>query len=676
MIKFIIILIQIYSMIFSSLLWAVPKEQDRAILEGGERNLLTNPGFEARKAGVTASGGVVALETADPLDGKISLTWDSSADEQTLESALFAIPKGMQGATCGIFVKYLWEAGVANDLKLVAHDGTDPIAEIDLNPTSGVRIVAGINFTCPSSGSLKWRIESTVSNPAIITLDARFLGSGRNSQFSANAELIAHAFYADTTNCIWQATSTGFATFGTDTDCPSITVGSGTGTVNTADNDLPDIVFNSLKPGHYIVHTNFTGRNATASQGMHYRIFDQTASVNIGGDCGDQQGTDLSQSINVKCMGSFTLTTTGPKTLIMQAGSTSGTIEIRNDINGRQLTWIITRMPLAAAESITLETIGQYWDVNIGGGNPDLGTADKTIYTSIENGALDMVINSGSASAEIGCASGTAPSGLTCSAADESVSVAMSIQKVGTYYACFEFSHAITNTAGGDIAAIFQIIETPLAAVTILKEGNSRVQSRMKPVDIDNSSAAIHVCGVFNFVSVGKKLLRLMYEQSGGGGSTTNLVIGDRNGLNGQRDIHFVMFELTQSFPTPAFTDLTSSLSRRWTTVTGSVTGDKVMTAADIRCSGASSLIDQDTGAWLASISNISAGNCLLTMNAGVFANATKIVCNVNDAESSNPVNFLSVHSFSGDTFRIDCDADGGADCTTFFAHLSCKGVK
>jgi len=179
-------LLIILTLLFSLCAWSVPKEQDRAILEGPERNLLTNPGYEARKAGVTASGGVVALDTADPLDGKISLTWDSDGSAQTLDSGLFVVPKGMQGATCGIFVKYMWETGSINDLKLVAHDGSSPLVEVNLSPTSGVRIVAGTTFTCPSSGSMKWRLESTVADPAIITLDVRFLGTGRSNGSVAN----------------------------------------------------------------------------------------------------------------------------------------------------------------------------------------------------------------------------------------------------------------------------------------------------------------------------------------------------------------------------------------------------------------------------------------------------------------------------------------------------------
>lgn len=191
---------------------------------------------------------------------------------------------------------------------------------------------------------------------------------------------------------------------------------------------------------------------------------------------------------------------------------------------------------------------GWFIDANIGGGNPSLGTSAVSSYTELTISTLDLVVNAskGSAPAEIACASGTASTGLTCTAVNESVGIAFTPPKTGKYEVCSNFTHS-SYQSSGSLTSVFQLIETTNTSSAVVNEGGERVVTLNNSNAINNNGYPIRVCGVFNFLDTSKKTIRLSYEQVVAGAITHSLVIADRDASAGQRDIHFTVKPIVEN---------------------------------------------------------------------------------------------------------------------------------
>jgi len=87
-----------------------------------------------------------------------------------------------------------------------------------------------------------------------------------------------------------------------------------------------------------------------------------------------------------------------------------------------------------------------------------------------------------------------------------------------------------------------------------------------------------------------------------------------------------------------------------------------------VNCDSASS-ITQDSRNAVSSIGNVSAGLCVITLNA-IF-NTTPI-CTHADADAVSPNHFIALDPTTTTNINMDCDADGGTDCTAYNVHIMC----
>lgn len=508
-----------------------------------------------------ASGGTFILESSVQGFGGGSGSWDSSAAAQTLDSALKEIPEGLLNRSCNTTMQLKW-VGTPTDLKMQVIDQTSAvIAERDLPVTTDWEKTA-IQFTCPGSGSLRVRLLAVGSNPALILFDNVSLGKTDFVDIS-QALMVAHITYPATASCFPLITSTSFIDYPTDSDCVSPIVVFSTIAVDSADNDLLDLDFDDLPVGTYHIQAKGAISLGAASVLGAMRITDGSTN---GSPCGMRSpvgDTDLISEL--VCDLVVTYTSSGARNFKLQGRSASGNNQLINSTTDQQeTTWTIWRVPGSSAEAITLETIGEHWDVSIGGANPSLGTANVSSYTEIIDAGLDLVVNSGSKSAEIPCSTTNPSTGLTCAAGSEGVGVVIDIATAGRYRACFSFAHAGAADGAGALSSVFQVVETPNNSQTISQEGKSKVNSG--PDNGPIAQAAIlplYVCGDFIFSSAGQKTLRLMYEQLVGATVSTSILLGDRETNEGQRDIHITVDKLDQQMPTPVFTDLTNSLNAK-----------------------------------------------------------------------------------------------------------------
>jgi len=607
-------LIYIFTIFLCMVAFGAPKEQDRAILEGSNRNILSNPGFEAKGSDWVKTGSsTLTMETGSPAAGKVTGIWDASATGEFLRSALIVIPEGLKGRSCALTFDYRF-AGTPGDIEARVTDGTSTLVEGASISTSAT-VYRGMDpmlFTCPTTGSLQIEFESTADADAI-SLDAFQLG--KMVSVSMGPHVTGGEVYVPGGD--WSANGTY--------DGATRRVGDtlhGYLTWNAA--STPSGAFTvELPPGLVIDESKLAGSLSGGDAhtvGVAY-VFDSGTSNSCGVDVILSGTTALRVLDHAGVM---------DETMVCEDG-TGFTFGL-NDAVKMKFAVPIVDWDAGPSEAITLETVGEYWDVNIGGANPDLGLGNITAYTEINNASLDMVINAGSGTAEIPCVSGNSSTGLTCSAGNEVLGIVFDASTSGRYKVCAQFTHEkrIGNALSSGATATFQWVETANSSSTILQEGNGRIGNYSALLSGATSdyveSNATHLCGTFN-LTAGQKTLRLMREQSVFGTVNSHTIWGDRGVSDGQRDINITVEKMDEQKPTPVFTDLQESLTKKIESI--DIVNTYRVTSARIINSGTPTLSGTDPQAafWIDSLTDNGVGSFGIEVTAGTFSEYPTCVC-------------------------------------------------
>lgn len=548
--------------LFTGSMQAAVTDADKELLDN-HLEFLLNPGFENGRAQWTASGGTTALVTSggNLLSGKNSVTWDSSSASQTLCSSLRTISEGAKGRP-GIGSIVMEVPSGTSTHTLEVRDGSANILA-----TSGSRSYAGgsnnsqrINtgiFSYPSSGTIRLCLVSVASDEPLVALDLATLRTEPWQLVSLQgASLVASGVYPNTANCTWDNTTTGsFVAFTADADCPAPTLitNDGPGILSTVDADLPQFTINNLPAGSCEVQFQGNVGNGTSGVNNSLAISDGTNTRNA---YTSSQGATGGNVTMFSARAPFTYTSAGNRTFSLFGRTSGGTMSVGIGTGftsaSPTLSFSIWCSPLQANQAFRADQVGWKVDANISGGYPALSSSSVSTYTGLEDGSLSMTQNAGSAPVQIGCSSTNAPSGLTCSAGSESVSVAFTPPVAGDYLACASFNHYAELSGSGNVQATFQVVETATNAQTVIQEGKSRVASGNS-----NASFVLHphrVCGNFTFTSVSQKMLRLMYEQTTSATVVSNSILADAAASNGQRDIHWEVYPVNPWIQAPLIT--------------------------------------------------------------------------------------------------------------------------
>lgn len=477
----------------------------------------------ATTANWSQSGGgslSVTSTSADVANGTYSFSWDASANNDYLITDARSIPSGLFGANC---LAEFYYKGFDSNITAQVYDGTNVIAAQAL-VASGSYTKTQINFICPQSGTLALKFLAS-ANAAIGYVDEAHLGSATN----VSSQSIVTP---------WVQYTPVFAGLGTVTgiDMWSRRVGdslqiqgkwvNGTVTASTASMQMG---YNGVS-GNVFMDTTKVANTKIVGVGSRSPV--NVAAVTVLATSG--QGSLLNFSLDTQATQSPNVASLGNAAFGTGEGVyINATIPIQG--------WS------AMADAVLNNSQNWRVDANISGANPSLGGSNVATYTGIENASLTLANASGSGvlTSQIPCSSTNSPSGTTCAAGNESVGVSFTIPSASDALACVSFGHNLFNGAGGSAAVTFQIVETPSNAQTISQEGKSRISSQHQ---VANSSAVFpyRLCGTFSFASAGQKTLRLMYEQSTGGTITTNALLADADTGNGQRDIHWEVYPISQ----------------------------------------------------------------------------------------------------------------------------------
>lgn len=611
-------LILTLTFLFSLLAWSAPKEQDRAILEGNQRNILSNPGFEGRKSNWTNTGSsTFTLETAAPAAGLVTAKWNPSASGEFFRSEVITIPEGLKNRECSLVFDYKW-AGVSAEIKANVDDGSGTIGTVDLDPSTNYRQSPPIMFTCPGSGTIQVELEST-ADAAEISLDSFEFGKLKTIDIS-QAELTAQAVYNFTANCIWTTSSTSFVDFPTDSDCPAIQVNSSNQAVNAADDDLPTLVFDRLLPGKYIIQASGAITNTVAIGTVSVRIADSLGGFSAQGS--NTFDTIASNDSPFTLTHSFTLTQAQAVTFNIQgAGAGSSVANLANNIIGRELQFTVYRFPLSSAEAITLETIGFLVNAKIvdAGGSTSLGASDTGAFVVIQDATLTLTnFSNATVNAKITCADATSPIGDDCGGADEQYGINFDVSSTGNYKVCFRFNNILNGTGGSEnIFSSFNLVKTTASAEAIVET--------YPGVTTTNSGTATSIHGNPNVLcsivrlDVGNNTIRMRnYTAISTGVIAANLIT-----TTAAQDsaVFITVMKVDQQFPTPVFTDLQNSLNVKVST-TGTL-NPKIFSMQGASGGGA----NNETGDWLDSVTNDGTGEYTLNITAGTFAGSGTFNC-------------------------------------------------
>ncbi len=586
----------------------------------GGTNVLSNPGFEDGSATdwtKTGSSTLVDLSSAADVGfGVLSARWDAANAAEQLNSDAITMIAGLAGRSC--LAKMDYKGGDANiSLKVIKDPAGSPVevASLTLEAATDWRS-AFVGFDCGAQGdTYALRLESS-ANAAAIDLDEMHLGSQILLADFGIAEDYGSILWPQTANCIWTITQTSYASdFPVDADCPAPTVA---GKVTAPGTKLPHLVMNNAPPGVYVV--TYVGQVGTGGEAACRLVDDsgtQLASQVIA-NAGVAQGRTI--------MGRIEYTTAANRTIKMQCRSSAGTatLELTRPEGDTQI--FVQRFPTTKQNALVgIETSGWYVDANISStASVALGISAQATYTGLTASDLVMVNNAGGLAAQIACATTEESAGLTCSA-DESVGFSFTLPSAGAVKVCAEFG---TDMAGATSSLAYQLVETPNAAQTISAEGNGRAILGGGAGDF----APSQVCGVFNFVSSGKKTIRLFYEKPATGSSPT--LRTDAQVAIGQHDLHFVAYPINQQIPMPKLVkQLQSSSSAIMTYATAHISNSGVPAVA------------REDGDWIngAPVDNAT-GDVTLNIVASTF--------------SAIPNCFCQAHAETGDADAASCEVD------------------
>lgn len=625
------------------------------------QNVLQNSGFERGLSKWGSSGVTPAVVTSGSnlLFDKASVTMDATAASQYIQSNLYTIPVGLQGANCEASIYY---KGGDTNLKLEALDGSSNVlATRTFESAATYSRKFGVTFVCPTSGQFRLRVSST-ADAALVALDSMHLGQFTTMEVS-QASMIASGWFAATTNCDWPKSGATIGDHGTDTACPAITVEyqAWSGLVDATDTDLPQIKFNSLPPGNYRVQVQFTSGCDTAPCTVQHTVGDGTTdSGEVGRVTSDNNSAN---EFMTNLEGVFSYTTAGARTFKIRSAVSAGNVYLWNNFGNKGVSFKVYRYPLASEVAFRPDTIAWRVDANIGGANPSLGTSAVTSYTEITNASLDMVQNTGSLDVQIPCSSTNPSTGLTCSAGSESVGVVFNLPKAGSVLACASTTHGTSLDANDALNAAFQIVETPNNAQTISQEGKTRVASYM----VSSSAATdqqkpIRICGTFNFSSAGQKTLRLMYEQAVTNTPNSSFLAADRDASVGQRDIHWEVYPIDQQIPAPLLVN---------SVVSPSSGVEQIVRASIAAPSGCT--ISSQSGSWLSTPTSAGAGRCAHVIAAGTFSATPS--CSIVGVGASLTAHVCKIYSLSTSAIETVCVnvSDVGANIAR---EIICMGPK
>lgn len=594
------------------------------------KNILKNGGFENGKAGWAASGGTFATVTSGTnlLTGKVSATWDSSGAAQTLSRASIEIPKGLYGKNGVAACKIQTPSGTATHTFSVT-DGSSTLVSSAVTSNAGPAYEFR-NFQFPSSGSLVLTFTSVAADEPLIAIDDCFVGDASEVNLTnvSQASFIGSAYFPFTANCTFTRTSSTLGPLA-DTDCPGPTVefNPGPGVIQTTDANAPIVTLNNLPPGDYEVGYVGASAIATSAQVSALAISDGTTT---SGQSGANRDLNANQ---FHVVGYFHYTDSGNRSFELYAASVANAFNIALTTSTDKLQFYIKRFPNATQLAVTPDQSANSWS---GYHSGDCGWARTN--TAYGDPAADATCTF---TERTNTNFGTVTSAL--SGSDKLPGLVFTPKKVQKYEICANIAITGSVTGGGEGFTLIDGSANTLDSWYYQQAASLILNTR--------------VCTFFTPTSVASQTIKFQTKASSGsvtlGGNTTD------------NSIVWSIKAIDQSMPAPL---LVNSVVSNSSGVTKTI-------AAKLNCDSGSAITSQSgtTSDGVASIGNISAGACAITLATGTFSDTPWCVAQ-EEAIDATP-RLLNLTITSSTAMSVDCATTAAAACTAYDIHLICMGA-
>jgi len=588
-----------------------------------KRNYIKNPIAEKNILNITASGAVVTRNTTNPLtqDADIQIVMD--AVNEYAEFGTNSLDRAMKGQNCQVKFDYKLTKGAGATVLVRLMDGSAIASELELIDEADARPVS-MNFACsdPSTADYTVRfIQTVATTESILNVTNVYLGKADNISNINQAELYTEAYIQPASNCTYSGVSDTYASFGPDTDCNFLSIEYGKG--SPPDTKIPAIKYEHLPAGRYKVTMKFQVQNPTSNGICFFRINDGVS--NKGTSMHRQSGTGEYTTQVVSGVFEYDTPQTNKKfeLFYLEPAATTCTVPIEDTNRVFQLT--VERYPLDSQQVLSVDASQWLVDASISTSNAaiDLGLVDVTTYTEITDSALTLTNNTSKGSTpsvQIPCSGTEVPSSSTCGG-DESLGISFEIIKTGLYEVCSSFTHQFNSTSGTNDAT-FQLVETPTDAQTILQYGGGMASTRSSVGG--NIGFPVKTCGTFNFNSVGRKVIRVMYEQNEATTLANSFLLINKTDTNaGDREAFFTVRPITQNQPAVVLANSVSSNG------TGPFRIESVTfggASAATSCTSTPCTLYNETGSWVSSVARNAIGDYTLNIISGIFSSAPNCV--------------------------------------------------
>lgn len=533
--------------------------KNKVYVKDGDLKLLDAAGTEKTIGGSGATSSGVNILANASFEEPINTAWTNSGGSFTQESFTYtakgdlkyarfvATTSGQYFETVATTIPSDFSGGCQADFKKINVSGDDlfkvEVLDSSLNVLTSANVKKSswvkfptIGFTCPAPGT---QVKLRVTSLAAGTIEANlaYLGSNQNIVNIAQPKLIGTISISGCSTA-WISTSTSLTDFPSVSGCTYST----TGQALAPTTNIPAIRFSSLQAGDYVLEYDGQLYSAVANRNAYYQFGDGTnlARENVAhyGGTSTVAVPEISQSISYA-------TSQVNVTLAIKTKIDSGGSSYLYGTNGNPGVIKVWHFPSTQEQAVNTDQASWLIDVNIGGANATLTTI-RSSYTEISGSSWDMVVNTnkGSAPAEIPCQSTTASTGLTCSGVDESMGVVFTPPNAGSFEVCVYGAVSLGSSGNG----IFQLIETPNNAQTILQEGGTKINIQAASTSFESN---ISHCSDFVFNSTSKRTIRLMHEKN----NTVALIpLTDRDANSGQRDFRFTVKPILSAYNRPILT--------------------------------------------------------------------------------------------------------------------------
>lgn len=553
------------------------------------KNFFVNGGFENGKAKWSVSGGTFTLVTSGSNlgFGKGSASFDASAANQFVESALVQIPNAIAGNNCEASIKY--KGGDNNLIMQIIDNSSNIVASQQLYASTNYT-TAYTTFICPTSGSLKLRIAST-ADAAVVYLDDAYIGENTKAFNYSTAQIVGTLKYPPAANCVWQTTLGSFADFSQDTDCATPIV---TGKAIAPSTKVPHVLFNNLQKGSYkvIYRTRYLHNvSSDPNSSCRYRILKNSDVIAEGVSNGYFQSSLL--------VGEFKLNSTENVELKIQSQLTSGSgvcnIFAATGETETGLDISLYKIPDDSEIAINSSENPFFVNAEFSGGSWTTQPSSLTV----PNASNWSITNKGIVNAKITCTGGNPATGTTCATGNEQFGIAFNVPKTGHYEVCFSFirNWGDTSNCGEDD---YYIYETQNNSDTMIQ--SSKYFRNASCIDYQYNT--VNYCHDFYINSVGEKTFKIFHFTAG-------------NPYNN-------WYNITPS----AITVKQVTSASQVPILLGSVTSNdknKAYRVESLKASGGT--IISQTGNWIASVTG-SSGDYFFNFVSGIFKSTPYCVCN------------------------------------------------